>query len=140
MSVTFHQLIKTNLPKRKQLKSFIPTIFSKEGRSLEILTIIFCSDEFLLEMNKEHLHHDFYTDIITFDLSESKKSPIIGELYISIDRVKDNATTNRVTFYNELIRVIFHGVLHLCGYKDKLSKHILEMRSKENEYLGLYQF
>ena len=125
MSVTFHQLIKTNLPNRKQFKSFIPTIFSKEGKSLESLTIIFCSDEFLLEMNKQHLNHDFYTDIITFDLSESKKSPIIGELYISVDRVKENAFTNSVTISNELTRVIFHGVLHLCGYKDKSSKHII---------------
>lgn len=139
MSVTFHQLIKTNLPNRKQLKRFIPTIFYKEGKSIESLSIIFCSDEFLLEMNKQHLHHDFYTDIITFDLSESKKSPIIGELYISIDRVKENAYTNSVTVSNELIRVIFHGALHLCGYKDKSSKHIIEMRRKENEYLGLYQ-
>ncbi len=139
MSVTFHQLIKTNLPNRKQLKSFIPNIFSKEGKSLESLTIIFCSDEFLLEMNKQHLNHDFYTDIITFDLSESKKSPIIGELYISVDRVKENAFTNSVKISNELIRVIFHGVLHLCGYKDKSSKHIIEMRRKENEYIGLSQ-
>ena len=139
MSVTFHQLIKTNLPNRKQLKRFIPTIFYKEGKSIESLSIIFCSDEFLLEMNKQHLHHDFYTDIITFDLSESKKSPIIGELYISIDRVKENASTNSVTISNELIRVIFHGALHLCGYKDKSSKHIIEMRRKENEYIGLYQ-
>lgn len=139
MSVTFHHLIKTNLPNRKQLKRFIPTIFYKEGKSIESLSIIFCSDEFLLEMNKQHLHHDFYTDIITFDLSESKKSPIIGELYISIDRVKENASTNSVTISNELIRVIFHGALHLCGYKDKSSKHIIEMRRKENEYLGLYQ-
>ena len=138
MSVSFHELIKTNLPNRRQLKSFIPTIFLKEGKTLESLTIIFCSDEYLLEMNKQHLNHDFYTDIITFDLSESKKTPIIGDLYISIDRIKDNASLNNFTFYNEILRVIFHGVLHLCGYKDKSGKHIKEMRSKENEYLGLY--
>lgn len=138
MSVTIHELIKTNLPNRRQLKRFIPTIFLKEGKSLESLTIIFCSDEYLLEMNKKHLKHDFYTDIITFDLSDSKKSAIIGELYISIDRVKENASSNNVTFYDELIRVIFHGALHLCGYKDKIIKHILEIRRKENEYIILY--
>lgn len=89
-------------------------------------------------MNKRYLNHDFYTDIITFDLSESKSSIIYGELYISIDRVKDNAQNNKSTFLNELQRVIFHGALHLCGYKDKTKADIKEMRKKEAEYLIKY--
>ena len=138
MPVTFHQLIQTTLSNRRILKNYIPSIFSNEGKILDSLGIIFCSDDYLLEMNKQHLNHDFYTDIITFDLSESNSSPIVAELYISVDRVKDNAFKNNVSFYNELLRVIFHGALHLCGYGDKKKKDIITMRSKEDEYLTLY--
>ena len=138
MSVTFHELIKTKLSNRRLLKDYIPTIFSSEGKILNSLGVIFCPDDYLLEMNKQHLNHDFYTDIITFDLSETKDSAIVAELYISVDRVKDNAVKNNVSFYNELLRVIFHGALHLCGYGDKKKKDIITMRSKEDEYLTLY--
>lgn len=138
MPVTFHELIKTKLSNRRMLKSYIPTIFSSEDKILGSLSIIFCSDEYLLVMNRQHLNHDFYTDIITFDLSESKNPPIIGELYISVDRVRDNASKNDASFSNELLRVIFHGALHLCGYGDKKKKEIELMRSKEDEYLSLY--
>ncbi len=138
MPVTFHQLIKTTLSNRRTLKNYIPTIFSNEGKILDSLGVIFCSDDYLLEMNKQHLNHDFYTDIITFDLSESRSSPIVAELYISVERVKDNALKNNVTFYHELLRVIFHGSLHLCGYGDKKKKDIITMRGKEDEYLASY--
>jgi probable rRNA maturation factor len=138
MPVTFHQLTKVNLQNRKALKAFIPQLFKKEGKTFEALTYIFCSDEYLLEVNKNFLQHDFYTDIITFDLSESKSSPTIGEIYISVDRVKENAITHETSFELELHRVIFHGTLHLCGYKDKTKKDALLMRDKEDDCLSMY--
>jgi rRNA maturation RNase YbeY len=138
MSVVFHQTIPVTLKKRKQLKSFIHDIFYKEGKRLEILNIIFCSDNYLLGMNQQHLKHNFYTDIITFDLSESTNAPIIAELYISIDRVRDNSKSHKTTFSNELHRVIFHGVLHLCGYKDKKLADIKNIRKKEDSCLNNY--
>ena len=100
----------TSLTKRISLKIFITGIFKKEKKKLENLTYIFCSDEYLLEINKSHLKHNYYTDIITFDLSEIK-GPITGEIYISIDRVRDNAKTLGVTIKEELHRVIFQFIL-----------------------------
>ena len=138
MPIVFHALEPVILKQRRLLKKFIIQLFIKEEKPLHSIDIIFCSDEYLLEINKQHLQHDFYTDIITFDLSESSANPIIGELYISIDRVKDNAALRDEKFSTELLRVIFHGLLHLCGFKDKKAKDIKTMRQKEDEYLGLY--
>jgi len=104
---------------------------------LEQLQYIFCSDEYLLEINKQHLQHNYYTDIITFDLSE-KPNAVIGEIYISVDRVRDNAQNYDATFKNELLRVIFHGALHLCGFKDKTEKDQTLMRKAEDKYLQYY--
>ena len=126
------------LSQQVKLKLFLENLFISEGKQLESLDIIFCSDEYLLQINKDHLAHDYYTDIITFDLSPSKKAATVAELYISIDRVKDNAKTNKVTISNELHRVIFHGCLHLCGFKDKKPADIITMRKMENKYLRLY--
>lgn len=134
--ISFHSLIKTPLKNKTALKQFIIKLFKIENKALDQLTYIFCDDEYLLDINKQHLQHDYYTDIITFDLSESEKT--IGELYLSIDRIKDNATQMNESFERELHRVIFHGALHLCGYKDKTEKEEKEMRSKEDEYLNLY--
>lgn len=127
----------TSLGKRTALKQFIHTIFRKEKKTLAHLTYIFCSDEYLLEINKAHLQHNYYTDIITFDLSETTNQ-IIGEVYISTDRVRDNAVTLGVSIKEELHRVIFHGALHLCGYKDKTQKHTKEMRAAEDRCLKGY--
>jgi probable rRNA maturation factor len=138
MPVNFHQLYPTTLPSKKKLKLFIESMFTQNGKTLESLDVIFCSDEYLLQINQAHLAHDYYTDIITFDLSASKKAPIVGELYISIERVKENAITNEKTFQNELHRVIFHGVLHLLGYKDKKKADITTMRSMEGSTLSAY--
>ena len=138
MPIVFHALEPVVLKQRRLLKKFIIQLFIKEKKSLQSIDIIFCSDEYLLEINKQHLQHDFYTDIITFDLSESSANPIIGELYISIDRVKDNSALRDEKFSSELLRVIFHGLLHLCGFKDKKVKDIKTMRQKEDEYLNLY--
>ena len=123
---------------KTRLKSFIASLFKKEKQTLGSLTYVFCSDAFLLRMNRDFLQHDYYTDIITFGLSE-KGQPIEAEIYISIDRVKENATTLGITFADEACRVIFHGALHLCGYKDKKKSEIAIMRDKEDQYLRLYK-
>ena len=126
-----------SLAQRKLLKIFIKDIFKKEKKKPETLTYIFCSDEYLLEINRSHLKHNYYTDIITFDLSERPES-ITGEIYISTDRVRDNSITLGVTIKEELHRVIFHGALHLCGYKDKTPKDAKRMREAEDRCLNAY--
>jgi probable rRNA maturation factor len=136
--VTFHYTDrKIQLQHKTAVKSFVEILFKKEKKALAALRYIFVSDEKLLEMNRSFLNHDFYTDIITFDLSE--KDGIIGEIYISVDRVNDNALTHGTTKSEELLRVIFHGALHLCGFKDKKKSEILLMRQKEDSYLRLYK-
>ena len=102
------------------------------------LNIIFCDDTYLLSINNQFLKHDFYTDIITFDLGSKKSDPIQGEIYISTERVKDNASKLGTPFIQELHRVVFHGLLHLLGYRDKLKKDQLTMRSMEDKLLMLY--
>lgn len=100
---------------------------------LHSLNYVFCSDQRLLEINRQFLHHNYYTDIITFDLSEGVSTH--AEIYISVDRVKENARNLGVSFKSELHRVIFHGALHLCGYGDKDNKEMQEMRKIEDYYL-----
>lgn len=119
------------------LKSFIESIFKREKKQLAELRYVFCSDDMLLDINRNFLQHDYFTDIITFGLSE-KGQPIEAEIYISIDRVKDNAQMLGVTYKEEMLRVLFHGALHLCGYKDKTKSEIVTMRAKEDRYLQLF--
>ena len=126
------------LKQRNRLKSFLASTAESSKRPLGSLNIIFCSDEHLLGINRDFLQHDYYTDIITFDLSASNKAPLEAELYISVDRVKENATTLGQPFYRELHRVIFHGLLHLLGYKDKQKKDQAFMREMEERLLGEY--
>ncbi|MGC4035571.1 MAG: rRNA maturation RNase YbeY [Chitinophagaceae bacterium] len=123
--------------RRGKLKDFMAFLIRQEGRSIDMINCIFCSDKYLLEMNRKHLKHDYYTDIITFDLSDSS-GKISAEIYISIDRVRENAMTSQTTIAHELYRVIFHGLLHLCGYNDKKKDEISEMRSREDYYLSAY--
>ncbi len=125
------------LPGRTRLKKFIDEVFLSEGRILQDLAYVFCSDDYLLDINRRFLQHDYYTDIITFDLSENMQT-VSGEIYISVDRVKENARNLGQKVQLELHRVIFHGALHLCGYKDKKRSDILQMRQKEDECLALY--
>ncbi len=125
------------LAERSSLKTFIGTIFKRERKKLADLNYIFCSDDYLLNINKQYLKHDFYTDIITFGLSEPGE-PISGEIYISIDRVRDNSIQFKTSLKKELHRVIFHGALHLCGYRDKNKEEELLMRKMEDKYLNLY--
>lgn len=115
--------------------SWLSNVCEQEGKKLEEVNVIFCSDEYLLEMNIQHLDHDYYTDIITFDYCEDNR--ILGDLFISKDRVEENARTATVDFLEELNRVIVHGVLHLIGYKDKSPSDELLMRNKEDWALSL---
>jgi len=134
----FFQNIKFGLANRTKLKKFIRSIFKKEGKKLESLNYIFCTDQDVLEINRRFLKHDFFTDIITFDLSET--DAVQAEIYISIDRVRENARLLRVSFRSEIHRVIFHGVLHLCGYNDKNKADKKKIREKENHYFNKYNF
>jgi rRNA maturation RNase YbeY len=108
-------------------------LIKSENYEMGEITLVFCKDEYLLDMNRTYLNHDYYTDIITFDYSKDKI--ISGDLFISIDRVIENSSAFYVSFNHELSRVIYHGVLHLCGYKDKSDEDIITMRDKENYYL-----
>ncbi len=128
---------KLSISDKTKLKSFIFFLFKSENIPLSELNYIFCSDEYLLQINKDHLNHDYYTDIITFSLEE-KGEPVIGEIYISIDRIKDNAISQKANLLNETLRVLFHGCLHLCGYLDKKPKDIKLMREKEDYYINQY--
>jgi len=124
---------------KNDLRLWLAKVFMAEGRNLESLSIILCSDEYLYKLNKQFLKHLTYTDIITFDQSTSKSS-ISGELYISIDRIKDNAKNLNVNVLDEIHRVIVHGSLHLCGYGDKDAKSKAKMTSSENFYLAERRF
>ncbi|MCG2612993.1 rRNA maturation RNase YbeY [Terrimonas sp. NA20] len=136
-SLSFFYEEPVTLRNRNSLKLFLHEIFRKEKKKLSSLNYIFCSDKRVLEINRQFLQHDYYTDIITFELSPAG-APVEGEIYISIDRVKDNARQHDTTFTRELHRVIFHGVLHLCGYKDKSTAQEKLMREKEDYYLNRY--
>jgi probable rRNA maturation factor len=114
---------------------WLEDVATSENVILEELTYIFCSDEYILEINKSHLNHDYFTDIITFDNSFEGDN-IMGDIYISIDTVTDNARTYNVTFDQELHRVMVHGLLHLCGYNDKTETEQNQMTEKENFYLS----
>ena len=128
--------LKFTLRNKTILKKWISATINKEKRKEGDITFIFCSDEYLLLINKQYLQHDTYTDIITFDYSEGDSAqPISGDIFISIERVKENAEKFSTTFENELHRVIIHGVLHLLGYKDKTKVAKAQMTSKEDYYL-----
>ena len=132
----FFQEVKINLANRSELKKYIRSIFKKEGKKLSTLNCIFCTDKVLLEINRQYLSHDYYTDIITFDLSET--NTVRADIFISVDRVKENALQLGTSFKSELHRVIFHGALHLCGYKDKTKAEKERMRGMEEFYLTKY--
>ncbi|MGC8751400.1 rRNA maturation RNase YbeY [Hydrotalea sp.] len=139
-SIFFHQADRTFPFKHKQvLKAFLASVFIHEQHSLKRLDYIFCSDEYLLGINQQFLQHDTYTDIITFDLTELTDEGIVGEIYISVDRVKANAIEHNTHFTDEMVRVLVHGILHLCGYKDKTPMEQTLMREKEAEYIDLFE-
>lgn len=116
----------------------VERLLLKEGKELGVINVICVSDEYLLDMNIKHLNHDYFTDIITFDYTNDLI--VSGDLYVSVDRVADNAMLNAVSVNNEFLRVCVHGVLHLCGYKDKSDAEIVIMREKEDFYLSYCGF
>ena len=122
----------------KALSHWVSEIILHENHELGDLTYVFCDDAYLHKLNLQFLNHDTLTDIISFDNSLGKQ--IHGEIYISVERVKENARTYQVAFLEELHRVIIHGVLHFCGYKDKTKKQQETMSRKENEALDLRTF
>lgn len=122
----------------KKIKIWINQVIKKEGYKIGQINYFLVSDETLLDMNKSQLNHDYYTDIITFDMSEGGNC-VEGDLYISYDRVKDNAKVFHVKQIEEMKRVMIHGVLHLMGYKDKSPNDVLEMKNKEDYSLRLYK-
>lgn len=126
----------TFVPKQKKvLRQWMTKVAKKHNCKIEQIDFIFCSDAFLLSINQQFLKHDTYTDIITFDYAmpdETKPKGIAGEIYISIERVKENAQTYKTNYINELHRVMIHGVLHLCGFKDKKTTEKVEMRKQED--------
>ena len=138
MEITFHFQKTVTLKLRKKLRLFITSIFKFEKKSLSNLSFVFCSDSYLLEINKNFLQHNFFTDIITFDLTPNGQKEIEAEIYISVDRVRENAKTFKTSTQQEIHRVIFHGVLHLCGYADKSVPQKAKMTQKENSNLKRY--
>lgn len=126
-----------SLKNTTNLKHFIESIFKKEMQRLDSINYIFCSDRVILEINKKYLNHDFYTDVITFNLSPNNKA-IAAEVYISIERIRDNAKQLGLSIKSELHRVLFHAALHLCGYNDKKKKDKEVMRKRENDLLTKY--
>lgn len=134
MAIRFHtEDVRFTWKNKRILAQWAKESALEENRQLGEINVILCSDEYLLNMNKQFLEHDYYTDIITFDYSEGEV--ISGDLYISLDRVQDNALKNFVSTKNELYRVVIHGIMHLCGYKDKSKSDSELMRRKEDYYL-----
>jgi rRNA maturation RNase YbeY len=129
--ISFHnQSIAFDLKKKLKLKQWIKFIAEKENKQVGAINYVFCNDDELLAINLKHLNHNTLTDIITFDYTEG--NVIHSDIFISIDRVKENATKFKVTFEEELHRVLIHGILHLCGFKDKSKLDAELMRKKEN--------
>ena len=124
------------IPARRKLKMVLNEMARMEKTVFQSLTYIFCSDAYLLDINRQFLQHDDYTDIITFRLSEPRE-PIEGEIYISADRIKENAGNYTVSQAEEAYRVIFHGALHLCGFKDKSPLSKKKMTAAEDKYLAM---
>ncbi len=132
--------IKFSLNNKTPLKKWIASVIEIKKRRTGELTFIFCSDEYLLEINKQYLNHDTYTDIITFDYSkEDIKLPVSGDIFISIERVKENAALFSKSIENELHRVIIHGTLHLLGYADKTKATKSEMTKQEDTCLKMLE-
>lgn len=135
--ITFHTKgIDFTLTNQKSIIVWLNDIIAEHKFVTDEISFIFSSDDYLLKVNKQYLNHDYYTDVITFNYN--KKKLISGDIFISIDRVKENATKYNETFDNELLRVIVHGVLHLLGYDDKTELEKKDMRKLESYYLKIF--
>lgn len=135
MAIRFSIETKYSLKNRTLIKQWVKTVVENKGKKLGEVSYILCDDDYLLEVNRQYLKHDYYTDIITFDYTENDR--IGGDLFISIDRVRDNATALQVPEHEELMRVMIHGVLHLLGLKDKSEEEAKQMRKAEEKCLEL---
>ncbi len=134
--ISFNYETDFELSNETQLSNWIVSVIESENKTLGEICYVFCDDEYLLKLNNEHLNHDTLTDIISFDYSIGNE--ISGDIFISIERVIDNANDFNTSFNNELNRVIIHGVLHYCGYKDKTINDEQNMRNKEDEKLEMF--
>ncbi|TLF46508.1 rRNA maturation RNase YbeY [Maribacter aurantiacus] len=134
--IEFHFETEFRLSNTEKYRNWVSKIVTTEGYSIGDLNYIFCDDSYLLEINQKYLRHDTLTDIITFDYTTGKT--MSADIYISTERVQENAVSYQVTFENELLRVMSHGILHLAGYKDKKEEHKKEMRLKEEEKIKMF--
>jgi rRNA maturation RNase YbeY len=134
--IEFHYEIDFKIDREPEYRDWVTRICVSEDAEAGNLNFIFCADGYLLELNKKYLNHDTYTDIISFDYSQGRT--IAGDIFISVERVRENAVFYATTFLDELQRVMAHGVLHLMGYKDKSEKDIEVMRTKELEKVKLF--
>ena len=134
----FSEDIDFKLPQKLRRKRWLMQLAAEAGFRIKELNYVFCSDEYLYQMNVDYLNHDTYTDIITFDNSE-KNGELEGDIFISVDRVRENAKTLKVEEGTEFTRVLAHGLLHLMGHKDKTKEEASLMRSKEEEAIELYR-
>ncbi len=135
MAIRFSIETKYSLKNRTLIKRWVKTVVENKGKKLGDLSYILCDDDYLLEVNRQYLAHDYYTDIITFDYTEN--DIIGGDLFISVDRVRDNAAALQLSEHEEMLRVMIHGVLHLLGLKDKSDEDAKQMRAAEEESLEL---
>ena len=129
----FNQDLSYTLKQKNRIREWIKATAENEGKEIGEITYMFGSDAFILETNRKYLQHDYLTDIITFDYCE--ENMLNGDIAISLERVRENARTYQVCVEKELLRVLIHGILHLCGYKDKSRKDAAQMRSKEDFYI-----
>jgi probable rRNA maturation factor len=134
--ISFNYELDFALENESSYKDWITNVIHSENKTEGEINFIFCDDEYLLEINKKHLNHDYYTDIISFDYSIGNE--LHGDVFVSIDRIKENALLFNVSFEEELKRVIIHGILHYSGYNDKTDQDVKLMRSKEDEKIKMF--
>ena len=137
MILFYDEDVVSNLSQKRLLKSWIKSVVSSYGFLVGDISYIFCSDSYILDVNRKYLNHDYYTDIITFDYSSEQK--ISGDLFISVDTVKSNSELFKTNFIDEFHRVIIHGILHLCGLKDKCTEDEKKMREAEDHALSILE-
>ena len=136
-SISFHNVgVNTKTPSKRLLKAWIKEFVSNHGKKVGELAFVFCSDEKILEVNQNFLQHDYYTDIITFDYREADF--VSGDIFISVERVQENATSHNIEYNEELLRVLAHGVLHLIGFQDKSPQKKKEMTQNEDLCISLF--
>lgn len=136
-NINYYYYNQNEYPIELEIKEWLIRCVLEMGIEIEQINYIFCIDEELLSINQEYLNHDYYTDIITFDLKENQTDPIMTDIFISLERVKENALINNIPNSLELKRVMIHGILHICGYTDKTPETTAVMREKENYYIYL---